>query len=60
MLVGKQEVIEWLVEAGDEKDAWEVDTPDVPEHFDTDQDQDRELLEKYGVNIESLLERRQS
>ena len=56
MLVGKQEIVEWLAEAGDERNAFEVEGA-LPEHVDTDQD--RELLESYGVNIESLLERHQ-
>ena len=56
MLVGKQEIIEWLAEAGDEGGAFEVESA-LPEQVDTDQD--RQLLERYGVNIESLLERHQ-
>jgi len=56
MIVGKQEIIEWLAKSGDVQNALEVEGA-LPEHVDTDQD--RELLEKYGVNIESLVDRRQ-
>ena len=52
MLVGKQDIIEWLVWTGDVRNALEVEGA-LPEQVDTDQD--RALLEKYGVNIESLL-----
>jgi len=54
MIVERWEIVEWLVEAGDEKNAWEADGA-LPEQLDTEQD--RELMEKHGVNIESLLNR---
>jgi hypothetical protein len=54
MIVEKREIIEWLVETGDEKNAWEADAA-LPEQLDTEQD--RELMEKHGVNIESVLNR---
>lgn len=57
MIVGKQEIIEWLVANDDEQNAWEVEGV-LPEQLDTDQD--RELLEKYGVNVASLLGRRRT
>jgi len=54
MIVEKREIIAWLVDTGDEKNAWEADAA-LPEKLDTEQD--RELMEKHGVNIESLLNR---
>ena len=51
MIVEKREIIEWLVETGDEQNAWEADGA-LPEQVDTEQD--RELLGNHGVNIESL------
>jgi hypothetical protein len=54
MIVEKREIIEWLVETGDEKNAWEADAA-LPEQLDTEQD--RELMEKHGVNTESVLNR---
>jgi len=54
MIVAKREIIEWLVETGDERNAWEADGT-LPEQVDTEQD--RELLGKRGVNVESLLNR---
>lgn len=56
MLVGRQEIIEWLAETGDLANALEVEGA-LPEQVDTDQD--RALLETCGVNIESLDRRQQ-
>ena len=51
MLIRKPDIIEWLIEAGDHKNAFEVEGA-LPEQVDTDQD--RELLEAYGVDVDAV------
>ena len=55
MLIRKQDIIEWLIEAEDDKNAFEVEGA-LPEQVDTDQD--RELLETYGVDVDAMIARR--
>jgi len=55
MLLQKQELIEWLVNHGDEAKAWDLEgsLPDV-----LDSEQDRELLAGHGIDVEAVLGRR--
>lgn len=52
MLVRKQELIERLVQNGEEAEAWDVEDK-LPELVDTEQD--RELLAGLGIDVDSLL-----
>ena len=56
MLLQRQELIEWLVEKGDEAKAWAVEGS-LPEVLDTEKD--GELLAQQGIDVESVLGRRQ-
>lgn len=55
VLLMKQDLIEWLVKNGDEAKAWDIEGPHFPLEVDTEKD--RELLVKYGIDVESLLGR---
>jgi hypothetical protein len=57
MLLQKQQLIEWLVESGDEAKAWDVDAKLPPV---LDSDKDRELLAQHGIDMDSVLGRIES
>lgn len=52
MRLQKQELIEWLVNNGNEAKAWDIEGS-LPEVIETDQD--RELLVAHGIDVDAIL-----
>lgn len=52
MMIDKQQILDFLRQQGDEGTAQQAQS-DLPDQVDTDKDSG--LLEKYGINIQSLI-----
>lgn len=55
VLLQKQELIEWLVNNGDEAKTWDIEDS-LPEVLDTEKH--RDLLAEHGIDVESIRGRR--
>jgi hypothetical protein len=54
-MLQRQELIEWLIEQGQEAKAWDLDD-DLPETLDSDED--GALLARHGIDVDSVLAQR--